>query len=76
LRVSGQWGAKKITGRIGGGSAQLKATTVSGSIALLRRPPLDDVPRPAGPADGPADGPANGPTSGTDGDPTSLRKDI
>jgi len=72
LRVSGQWGAKKITGRIGGGSAQLKATTVSGSIALLRRPPLDDVPRPAAPADGPTDGP----TSSTDGDPTSLRKDI
>ena len=39
LRVSGQWGAKRITGRLGAGSGSLKATTVSGSIALLRRPP-------------------------------------
>jgi DUF4097 and DUF4098 domain-containing protein YvlB len=41
LRVSGQWGAKRITGRIGSGGARLKATTVSGAIALLRRPPID-----------------------------------
>ncbi|WP_406497329.1 DUF4097 family beta strand repeat-containing protein [Streptomyces sp. NBC_00846] len=39
LRVSGQWGAKKITGTLGAGTGQLRATTVSGSIALLRRPP-------------------------------------
>jgi len=39
LRVSGQWGAKKITGTLGAGTGTLKATTVSGSIALLRRPP-------------------------------------
>ncbi|AWK11360.1 hypothetical protein SSP531S_20300 [Streptomyces spongiicola] len=39
LRVSGQWGAKKITGTLGAGSGSLRATTVSGSIALLRRPP-------------------------------------
>jgi hypothetical protein len=38
LRVSGQWGAKRITGRLGTGNGRLKATTVSGSIALLRRP--------------------------------------
>lgn len=43
LKVSGQWGAKRITGRMGSGGAQLKATTVSGGIALLRRPPLDDA---------------------------------
>ena len=42
LRVSGQWGAKRITGRLGSGSGSLKATTVSGSIALLRRPPAED----------------------------------
>ncbi|MEU8587834.1 DUF4097 family beta strand repeat-containing protein [Streptomyces sp. NPDC048664] len=42
LRVSGQWGAKKITGRLGGGNGRVKATTVSGSIALLRRPPSED----------------------------------
>ena len=38
LRVTGQWGAKKITGRLGAGNGRLRATTVSGSIALLRRP--------------------------------------
>jgi hypothetical protein len=42
LRVSGQWGAKKITGTLGAGTGKLKATTVSGSIALLRRPPAPD----------------------------------
>ncbi|MFJ2767920.1 DUF4097 family beta strand repeat-containing protein [Streptomyces sp. NPDC087300] len=44
LRVSGQWGAKKITGRLGSGRGRLKATTVSGSIALLRRPPVEEDP--------------------------------
>ncbi|MFF8830137.1 DUF4097 domain-containing protein [Streptomyces sp. NPDC015131] len=38
LRVSGQWGAKKITGTLGDGRGTLRAATVSGSIALLRRP--------------------------------------
>ncbi len=38
LRVTGQWGAKRITGRLGEGNGRLQATTVSGSIALLRRP--------------------------------------
>ncbi|MFE3518994.1 hypothetical protein [Streptomyces sp. NPDC059166] len=42
LRVGGQWGAKKITGTLGAGTGTLKATTVSGSIALLRRPPAQD----------------------------------
>ncbi|WP_395573314.1 DUF4097 family beta strand repeat-containing protein [Streptomyces sp. BK79] len=58
LRVGGQWGAKRITGRLGAGNGRLKATTVSGSIALLRRPvagdaPWEDTP---GAADTPADG--------------------
>ncbi|MDQ1036188.1 hypothetical protein QFZ75_002604 [Streptomyces sp. V3I8] len=44
LRVCGGWGAKKITGRLGAGNGRLKATTVSGSIALLRRPPAEDEP--------------------------------
>ncbi|QJT04026.1 DUF4097 domain-containing protein [Streptomyces asoensis] len=44
LRVSGQWGAKRITGRLGAGNGSLKATTISGSIALLRRPPTEDAP--------------------------------
>ncbi|GGU56054.1 DUF4097 domain-containing protein [Streptomyces bacillaris] len=43
LRVGGQWGAKKITGTLGAGTGTLKATTVSGSIALLRRPPAEDA---------------------------------
>ncbi|MEU1301330.1 DUF4097 family beta strand repeat-containing protein [Streptomyces shenzhenensis] len=42
LRVHGQWGAHKITGRLGAGNGTLRATTVSGSIALLRRPQKED----------------------------------
>jgi hypothetical protein len=38
LRVDGQWGTKSITGTLGSGRGTLRATTVSGSIALLRRP--------------------------------------
>ncbi|WP_406092631.1 DUF4097 family beta strand repeat-containing protein [Streptomyces sp. NBC_01013] len=49
LRVSGQWGAKKITGTLGSGTGTLRATTVSGSIALLRRPPAEGDPHDAGP---------------------------
>ncbi|MCX5331397.1 DUF4097 family beta strand repeat-containing protein [Streptomyces sp. NBC_00140] len=51
LRVGGQWGAKRITGRLGAGNGSLKATTVSGSIALLRRPPAEDVAWDVDPAD-------------------------
>ncbi|MET8767440.1 DUF4097 family beta strand repeat-containing protein [Streptomyces sp. NPDC004658] len=77
LRVHGQWGAHKITGRLGAGTGKLRATTVSGSIALLRRPPRDDdesahwdtEPHPAGPS--PAT-PGDNSVSGRDatGDPT------
>ncbi|MFF9071118.1 DUF4097 family beta strand repeat-containing protein [Streptomyces sp. NPDC014735] len=49
LRVSGQWGAKKITGTLGAGTGKLRATTVSGSIALLRRPAPEDDPYDSGP---------------------------
>lgn len=68
LRVHGQWGAHKITGRLGAGTGTLRATTVSGSIALLRRPAMgeDGEPRedprhgtggaPAGPKDVPQAG--------------------
>ncbi|TVL94088.1 DUF4097 family beta strand repeat-containing protein [Streptomyces sp. SAJ15] len=38
LRVSGEWGAKRITGTLGSGRGSLRATSVSGAIALLRRP--------------------------------------
>ncbi|NUP41900.1 MAG: DUF4097 family beta strand repeat protein [Streptomyces sp.] len=44
LQVTGQWGAKRITGRVGSGGTRLRATTVSGAIAVLRRPPLEDAP--------------------------------
>lgn len=50
LRVNGQWGAKRITGTLGSGAGTLKATTVSGSIALLRRPPAQDDAHNAEPA--------------------------
>ncbi|MFG3282950.1 DUF4097 domain-containing protein [Streptomyces sp. NPDC048111] len=45
LRVSGQWGTKKITGTLGAGNGKLRATTVSGSIALLRRPSNEEPAR-------------------------------
>ncbi|MGW6687910.1 DUF4097 family beta strand repeat-containing protein [Streptomyces sp. NPDC054961] len=49
LRVSGQLGAKRITGTLGAGTGTLRATTVSGSIALLRRPAEDGPAAPAAP---------------------------
>ncbi|MET8685739.1 DUF4097 family beta strand repeat-containing protein [Streptomyces sp. NPDC004732] len=55
LRVGGQWGAKRITGRLGAGRGRLRATTVSGSIALLRRPQMEENPLYDDGADG-ADG--------------------
>ncbi|MEV5593152.1 DUF4097 family beta strand repeat-containing protein [Streptomyces sp. NPDC052496] len=42
LRVDGQWGAKRITGRLGSGTGTLKVTTITGGLALLRRPPSED----------------------------------
>lgn len=43
LTVEGQWGAKKVTGALGDGTGRLKASSVSGSIALLQRAtPLHD----------------------------------
>ncbi|HET6857051.1 MAG TPA: DUF4097 family beta strand repeat-containing protein [Streptomyces sp.] len=53
LRVSGQWGTKKITGTLGEGNGKVRAATVSGSIALLRRPPAEEEPTTA--ATSPAD---------------------
>jgi len=79
LRVHGQWGAHKITGRLGAGTGKLRATTVSGSIALLRRPPREDEswageePGPAGdPVGGPAAGAGDNPLSGQGDDPTDA----
>ncbi|WP_335977237.1 MULTISPECIES: DUF4097 family beta strand repeat-containing protein [Streptomycetaceae] len=75
LRVSGGWGAKRITGRIGRGTARLKATTVSGSLALLRRPPVDDPDSPGGPESPDSSDSPEGPGH-PDGDAPSLRKDV
>ncbi|GAA4817937.1 DUF4097 family beta strand repeat-containing protein [Streptomyces ziwulingensis] len=70
LKVGGQWGAKRITGRLGAGNGRLKATTVSGSIALLRRPPAEDERGDTAPSTGPRNtstpsGPRNTSTADT-----------
>ncbi|MFD7920128.1 DUF4097 domain-containing protein [Streptomyces sp. NPDC059740] len=49
LRVSGAWGTKRVTGRLGSGTGRLRLTTVSGGLALLRRPPSDESSRAAAP---------------------------
>ncbi|MFG2192893.1 DUF4097 domain-containing protein [Streptomyces sp. NPDC048639] len=59
LKVTGHWGTKQLTGTLGAGSGRLKASTVSGAIALLRRPQTEDEP-PYGEGEGPhADSPAS-----------------
>ncbi|RFU84829.1 hypothetical protein DY218_20790 [Streptomyces triticagri] len=55
LRVDGNWGAKRVTGRLGAGRGTLKANTVSGAIALLHRPAA-----PEGEDEPPADTPPTG----------------
>ncbi|MGW8061527.1 DUF4097 family beta strand repeat-containing protein [Streptomyces ziwulingensis] len=74
LRMAGQWGAKRITGRLGAGNGRLKATTVSGSIALLRRPATEDAPREGRPPQDAADtAPAGGPQTDSGDNSTSGR---
>lgn len=77
LRVQGEWGAHRITGRLGAGTGRLRATTVSGSIALLRRPPREDEddtgweaepPRRPGPANAPHTGPGDDSAAGPGGE--------
>ncbi|CAL9526422.1 hypothetical protein SUDANB58_03952 [Streptomyces sp. enrichment culture] len=79
LRVTGRWGAKRITGRLGAGNGRLKVTTVTGSIALLRRPageePRDRAPEDAGPVDGARGGPGDNSVSGRDDGPTGAPAD-
>lgn len=78
LRVHGQWGAHKITGRLGAGNGTLRATTVSGSIALLRRPAGEDEDEPwdthRGTGSSPADPPA-GPQDDSGDNSVSGRRD-
>ncbi|MEV5337791.1 DUF4097 family beta strand repeat-containing protein [Streptomyces sp. NPDC052676] len=78
LRVGGPWGAKRITGRLGAGNGSLRATTVTGSIALLRRPPEAEAgPRVAGSPEGSGDNAAAGPGEAPSptSDPTSAPAD-
>jgi hypothetical protein len=76
LRVHGQWGAHRITGRLGAGTGKLRATTVSGSIALLRRPPAEDDPwEGAAPADGTQDDSGDNSVSGQGDGPTDTPAD-
>ncbi|MFE9255430.1 DUF4097 domain-containing protein [Streptomyces sp. NPDC006879] len=55
LKVTGQWGAKRLAGSLGTGTGRLRAGTLSGSVALLRRPaaaedPFTTPPAPNAPA--------------------------
>ncbi|MCX2183437.1 DUF4097 domain-containing protein [Streptomyces sp. SKN60] len=52
LRIGGSWGTRSISGTLGAGQGTLKATTVSGSIALLRRPEPEPEHGPDGDGDG------------------------
>lgn len=71
LRVTGQWGAKRITGALGAGTGSLKVTTVTGGLALLRRPAFEDGEhRP----DDPGGGPAPGPQGDSPTDPSAAKK--
>lgn len=49
LRLTSQWGAKRLTGRLGRANGSLRVTTVSGSVALVRRPPAEPEPSDAPP---------------------------
>lgn len=57
LDVGGQWGARRLTGRLGNGKGRLRASTVSGALALLRRPRTEDdgFPPDGSPDDAPHD---------------------
>ncbi|MCT9090900.1 DUF4097 family beta strand repeat-containing protein [Streptomyces sp. ASQP_92] len=82
LRISGQWGTKKITGTLGAGNGTLRATTVSGAIALLRRPtePVDAAEATestdAGAGDEGSPPPGGSPTSPSAGSSTDPTKKV
>jgi hypothetical protein len=45
LDAHGDWGAKQLHGTLGSGAGSVHCATISGSIALLRRPsPREDEP--------------------------------
>ncbi|TJZ45154.1 DUF4097 domain-containing protein [Streptomyces piniterrae] len=74
LRVSGQWGAKRITGALGAGTGTLKATTVSGGLALLRRPAFEE-PQETDRDNDPGDGPHGATEPAAPADPTAPPAD-
>ncbi|MGP3969609.1 DUF4097 family beta strand repeat-containing protein [Streptomyces sp. 6N223] len=47
LGVLGEWGAKQLAGTLGSGAGTVHCSTVSGSIAVLRRPRTEDAPEAA-----------------------------
>ncbi len=65
LATHGDWGAKSLAGTLGDGAGSVHCSTVSGSIALLRRPAA-----PEGSSVGP-EGPGSHPRQAT-----ALRKDV
>ncbi|MFE6056787.1 DUF4097 domain-containing protein [Kitasatospora sp. NPDC056446] len=42
LKLSGTWGAKKLSGQLGEGRGSLHVTTVSGAVTVLSRPEPED----------------------------------
>jgi len=67
LRVGGSWGSKQITGTLGKGTGRLKITTISGAVALLRRPSAED--------DAPADAPRALGSAPSDAAPLDFSKE-
>ncbi|MFF6997259.1 DUF4097 domain-containing protein [Streptomyces sp. NPDC008313] len=71
----GSWGANHISGKLGAGTGRLRATTVSGAIALLRRPPAEDEPWDTDPDDRPG-GPRTTPPADSHDAPADRAHDI
>ncbi|NJQ00887.1 DUF4097 family beta strand repeat-containing protein [Streptomyces zingiberis] len=81
LALSGHWGARKLRGRLGAGNGRLRAASVSGAVALLRRPdPAEDgtaPEHPPGPDTADLPGPAGSPDPADPADspdPTDSKK--
>ncbi|MGW8380150.1 hypothetical protein [Streptomyces sp. ODS28] len=78
LGSAGQWGAWRLSGKLGTGRGRVKADTVSGSVALLRRPPDPDETGDAmdGSTGEPADGARGGVPDDVPEDAPSFSKDV
>jgi hypothetical protein len=46
LAVRGEWGAKELTGALGSGDGSVRCSTLSGDVAVLRRPRTADAAEP------------------------------